>query len=141
MGKPQTRRSVSVQGITYQRMKNYAVQTGRSVSGITEEIVNARLDELGVRTFTPEEAEALRPKNTGEGALKHPDKRANEAQPKKPKPKPKAKPAPVEPAADHVLEARHEEDVPPREARPAKEPTLAPAPPKEPPRGGGVHSF
>ena len=129
----QTRRSVSVQGITYQRMKNYAVQTGRSVAGITEEIVNARLDELGVRTFTPEEAEALRPKNTGEGALKHPDKRANEAQPKKPKPK--AKPAPVEPAA------RHEEDVPPREARPAKEPTLAPALPKEPPRGGGVHSF
>lgn len=138
--KGQTRRSVSVKGITYQRMKNYAVQTGRSVSNITEEFVNERMDALGVRTFTEEEAEAMRPKNGGV-PLAHPDKRANEAArpPSKMEPKP-APPSKMEPKP--APPPKEEDDVPPRKARPAKEPTLALLPPtKEPPRGGGVHSF
>jgi hypothetical protein len=124
---PTTRRSISITGVTYERLKLHAEHTGDTCSGLAEKFVAEILDALGVRTFTIEQAEARRPKNGG-ARLPHPDKRANET----------ARPH----QEDRVLEAREEEeDIPPREARPAKEPTLALVPSKDPLRGGGVHSF
>lgn len=48
MAKRQTRRSISVKGITYQRLKDYCDAEGRSVSGLLEEIIAERLDAAGV---------------------------------------------------------------------------------------------
>ena len=48
MAKRQTRRSISVKGITYQRLKDYCDAEGKSVSGFLEEIIAARLDAAGV---------------------------------------------------------------------------------------------
>lgn len=47
MAKRQTRRSVSVKGLTYQRMKDYCDVEGKSVSGYLEEIIKSKLDEAG----------------------------------------------------------------------------------------------
>ena len=48
MAKRQTRRSISVKGLTYQRLKNFCEEQGMSVSGYLEEIIAARLDEAKV---------------------------------------------------------------------------------------------
>lgn len=48
MAKRQTRRSISVKGLTYQRLKNYCEEQGLSVSGYLEEIIANRLDEANV---------------------------------------------------------------------------------------------
>lgn len=48
MAKRQTRRSISVKGITYQRLKNFCEDQGLSVSGYLEEIIAQRLDEADV---------------------------------------------------------------------------------------------
>ncbi|MBZ5715505.1 MULTISPECIES: hypothetical protein [Nannocystis] len=48
MAKRQTRRSISVKGITYQRLKDYCESTGLSVSGYLEEIIAEKLDAAGV---------------------------------------------------------------------------------------------
>ena len=48
MAKRQTRRSISVKGITYQRLKDFCDAKGRSVSGYLEEIIAERLDAAGV---------------------------------------------------------------------------------------------
>ncbi|MCH9688512.1 MAG: hypothetical protein K0V04_44185 [Deltaproteobacteria bacterium] len=48
MAKRQTRRSISVKGITYQRLKNFCESPGMSVSGYLEDIIAARLDEAHV---------------------------------------------------------------------------------------------
>ncbi|MEX1368543.1 MAG: hypothetical protein AB1Z98_35770 [Nannocystaceae bacterium] len=48
MAKRQTRRSISVKGITYQRLKNFCETQGMSVSGYLEDIIAARLDEAHV---------------------------------------------------------------------------------------------
>lgn len=48
MAKRQTRRSISVKGITYQRLKNFCEDQNLSVSGYLEEIIAARLDEANV---------------------------------------------------------------------------------------------
>lgn len=56
-----TRRSVSVTGETYDRLKAHL--QGASLSGFTEDVIAEKLDAAGVRTYTPEEAEALRLKN------------------------------------------------------------------------------
>lgn len=48
MAKRQTRRSISVKGITYQRLKNYCQAHGVSVSGYLEEIIAEKLDAAGV---------------------------------------------------------------------------------------------
>lgn len=48
MGKRQTRRSISIKGLTYQRLKDYCDKEGRSVSGVIEDIVAERLDAAGV---------------------------------------------------------------------------------------------
>lgn len=57
MAKKQTRKSISVKGITYQRVKDYCDKEGRSVSGFLEDIIAAKLDALGVPVPT-----VLRPK-------------------------------------------------------------------------------
>jgi len=48
MAKRQTRRSISVKGITYQRLKDHCDTAGVSVSGYLEEIIAEKLDAAGV---------------------------------------------------------------------------------------------
>jgi hypothetical protein len=48
MAKRQTRRSISVKGITYQRLKDYCDANEKSVSGYLEEIIGEKLDAAGV---------------------------------------------------------------------------------------------
>lgn len=47
MAKQQTRRSISLKGLTYQRLKDFCDATGRSVSGYLEEIIAEKLDAAG----------------------------------------------------------------------------------------------
>lgn len=162
-----TRRSVSVKGPTYARLRIVALQTGQTVTAVGEEILNQGLDQRSIRNFTVEEAESLRPKNGGPEPLTHPSKRANDARqiketqveaqepkrevappptPESPPPPPKPPSPPPEPMSPSqhttVLADRQDEaDDIERDAPASKEPTVAPARPKETPRGGGVHSF
>lgn len=55
MAKRQTRRSISVRGVTYQRLKNFCDAEGLSVSGYLEDIIAERLDAAGVPvpTYVP----------------------------------------------------------------------------------------
>lgn len=55
MGRRQTRRSISVKGITYQRLKNFCESQGMSISGYLEDIIASRLDEA--RVPVPEKVE------------------------------------------------------------------------------------
>lgn len=48
MATRKTRRSISVKGITYQRLRDYCDATGASVSGYLEEIIAEKLDAAGV---------------------------------------------------------------------------------------------
>ena len=48
MAKRQTRRSISVKGITYQRLKNFCEAQNLSVSGYLEDIIASRLDAANV---------------------------------------------------------------------------------------------
>ncbi|HEY0133647.1 MAG TPA: hypothetical protein VGB85_06190 [Nannocystis sp.] len=48
MAKRQTRRSISVKGITYQRLKDFCESSGLSVSGYLEDIIAEKLDAAGV---------------------------------------------------------------------------------------------
>jgi hypothetical protein len=48
MAKRQTRRSISVKGITYQRLKDYCDTNDLSVSGWLEDLIAERLDAAGV---------------------------------------------------------------------------------------------
>ncbi len=48
MAKRQTRRSISVKGITYQRLKNFCEEQNLSVSGYLENIIAERLDAANV---------------------------------------------------------------------------------------------
>lgn len=48
MAKRQTRRSISVKGITYQRLKNFCEDSGVSVSGYLEQIIADQLDARNV---------------------------------------------------------------------------------------------
>lgn len=45
MGKVQTRRSISIKGITYQRLKDYCDEHDLSCSGFIEELIAERLEE------------------------------------------------------------------------------------------------
>jgi hypothetical protein len=63
--KPKTRRSISVKGLTYQRLDGYCKAEGRSVSGYLEEILAEKLTAAGVPMPTvikkkPKQAEPLR---------------------------------------------------------------------------------
>lgn len=60
MGKKRsTRRSLSVKGITYQRLKDYCDAQGCSVSGFMEDVIAEKLDALGVP-----QPDVLRPRPT-----------------------------------------------------------------------------
>ena len=48
MGKRQTRRTISLKGLTYQRLKDYCDAEGHSVSGYLEDMIKERLDALRV---------------------------------------------------------------------------------------------
>jgi hypothetical protein len=48
MAKRQTRRSISVKGLTYQRLKNFCETQNLSVSGYLEDIIGQRLDAANV---------------------------------------------------------------------------------------------
>ncbi len=56
MTKRQTRRSISVKGITYQRLKGFCDDEGVSVSGLLEQLIATHLDARGV----PQEHKLLR---------------------------------------------------------------------------------
>lgn len=47
MAKRQSRRSVSMRGTTYQRLRNYCKKHNKSASGITEELLTSFLDRMG----------------------------------------------------------------------------------------------
>ena len=70
MAKRQTRRSISVKGITYQRLKNFCEDTGLSVSGYLEQIIADKLDAQNVpvpEKVEPRPAPARQPEGpTGE---------------------------------------------------------------------------
>jgi len=57
MAKHQTRRSISIKGLTYQRLQKYCEAHDKTMSGYLEEILAEKLDQLGV----PEET-LLRPR-------------------------------------------------------------------------------
>lgn len=43
----QTRRSISLKGVTVKRVKDYAAARGRSSSSVVEELIENKLDEVG----------------------------------------------------------------------------------------------
>lgn len=47
MARRQTRRAISVKGLTYQRLKKFCDANGVSVSGWLEQIIHNKLDALG----------------------------------------------------------------------------------------------
>ena len=47
MAKRQTRRSVSIKGLTYQRLKDWCDENGRSVSGYLEDLIAADMTAEG----------------------------------------------------------------------------------------------
>jgi len=59
MAKRNTRHSISVKGLTYQRMKDYCEKKDRSISGYLEEIIAKDMTARGV----PEQT-VLRPRPT-----------------------------------------------------------------------------
>jgi hypothetical protein len=68
MAKRQTRRSISVKGLTYQRLKNFCEEQSLSVSGYLEQIIADRLDAANVPV--PEKVEpraAIKPSSGREG--------------------------------------------------------------------------
>jgi len=48
MPKRQTRRALSIKGLTYQWIKDYCDQEGRSVAGFVEEIVKEKMASLDI---------------------------------------------------------------------------------------------
>lgn len=58
MAKRQTRRSISVMGVTYARLHNYTQRVGKSVSGLLEELIAAKLDAEGEPMVTREQVRA-----------------------------------------------------------------------------------
>jgi hypothetical protein len=67
MAKRQSRRSISVKGITYQRLKNFCETTGLSVSGYLEDIIAAKLDAANVPV--PEKVEPRPTPKTADGTV------------------------------------------------------------------------
>lgn len=48
MAKRQTRRSISVKGVTYQRLKDFCAPNGQPISELIEKLVKDHLDAHGV---------------------------------------------------------------------------------------------
>lgn len=65
MAKRQTRRAISVKGLTYQRLKKHCEENKVSISGYVEGLITAKLDSLGVPEETvlePRPRPSRRPK-------------------------------------------------------------------------------
>ena len=60
MAKRQTRRSISVKGITYQRLKNFCERQEISISGYLEDVIAEKLD--AAQEPVPERVEPKQPK-------------------------------------------------------------------------------
>jgi hypothetical protein len=59
--KRQTRRAISIKGLTYQRLQRFCKEHGHSVSGYLEVIITDKMDELDVpeeKVLIPRTAEA-----------------------------------------------------------------------------------
>ena len=63
MAKRQTRRAISVKGLTYQRLKKHCDAKGISVAGFVEELVAEKLDALEVPEETVLEPRPRSPKS------------------------------------------------------------------------------
>ena len=72
MAKKQTRRSISVKGLTYQRLKDYCAPEKLSGSGFLETAIGEKLDTLGVPVPT-----VLRPRDPPPGKVKDEDENEN----------------------------------------------------------------
>ena len=48
MAKRQTRRSISLKGLTYQRLQKWCARQGTSMSGTLENIIAEKMDALGI---------------------------------------------------------------------------------------------
>lgn len=57
MPRRQTRRAISVKGLTYQRVKKHCDERGQSISSFVEELIAKKMEELGI----PEET-VLKPR-------------------------------------------------------------------------------
>ena len=66
MAKRQTRRSVSMKGLTYQRVRKYCDAHGVSISKFVEDLINERLDALGVPQETVLDSTPVKPRTVGE---------------------------------------------------------------------------
>jgi hypothetical protein len=67
--KRQTRRAISVKGITYARLKAYCDEQARAISNLVEELINEKLDEAGVQV--PTELPESYPKRRKEAEPSH----------------------------------------------------------------------
>lgn len=65
MAKRQTRRAISVKGLTYQRVKKYCEENDESISGFVEKVVKERLDQLGWPDETKLEPRTIKPPTLG----------------------------------------------------------------------------
>jgi hypothetical protein len=66
MPRKQTRRAISVKGLTYQRLKKHCDKEDKSISGFVEDLVAAKLDALGVPQETVLEPRPVRQKSMGD---------------------------------------------------------------------------
>lgn len=69
MAKRQTRRSISVKGVTYQRLKNFCEPKGQPISELIEKLVKDHLDAHGVAVPTVVEPRRGRPRRTTEAVF------------------------------------------------------------------------
>ena len=51
MAKKTSRKSISVKGITYRRLKEFCAELGVAIARYCNDLLNERLDELGFRRF------------------------------------------------------------------------------------------
>lgn len=66
MAKKQNRRSISVRGLTYQRMKNHCDVTGVAISNYLERLIEHDLNAQGVAVPTKVEPKKPKPEPTSD---------------------------------------------------------------------------
>jgi len=74
MAKKQTRRSISLKGLTYQRLKNLCERREESISGFVERLVAEKMDEVGEpipEKVDPPEPKPLTPEEINQGGSQH----------------------------------------------------------------------
>ncbi len=55
MAKIQTRKSISISGPTYNRLKTYCQDNNKSIASVVETLAMTHLDKIGVPLFSPAE--------------------------------------------------------------------------------------